>query len=160
MRLSVIVVAMCGLVVSCAEAPTLPSSTDGSSGSFARGAGGGAAFINLSEEGVDIPLPFIGTCTFRPDGWGNFNNFLRTNTNGGRDLKIEDASGRITVTPFGGQTWSGTGRVTVIWPSYPTGDNFEATIVGTVSLNGQTASAVCKDRIANGVGVEAFVRLN
>lgn len=160
MRLSVIAVVMCGFVMSCAESSTQPGTVDGNSVALARGTGGGAGFINLSEEGVDIPLPFIGTCTFRPDGWGQFNNFLRTNPNGTHDLKIEDATGRITVTPFGGQTWSGTGRVTVIWPSYPTGDNFEATIIGTVSLGGQTAGAVCKDRIANGVGVEAFIRIH
>jgi hypothetical protein len=160
MRFSVVAVVICGLVTSCAEPPTQAGSDADGSVSFARGSGNGASFIVVSEEGVDIPLPFIGTCTFRPDGWGQFNNFLRTNPNGARDLKIEDASGRITVTPFGGQTWSGTGRVNVSWPSYPTGDNFEATIVGTVSLGSRTASAACKDRIAHGVGVEAFIKLH
>ncbi len=159
MRLSVIAIVMCGLVMSCAEPPTQPVAAATGDAAFARGSGNGAAFIIVSEEGVDIPLPTIGTCTFRPDGWGEFNNFLRTNPNGSRDLKVEDASGRITVTLLGGPTWSGTGRVNVIWPSYPTGDNFEATIVGNVSFGARTASAVCKDRIANGVGVEAFIKL-
>jgi len=107
-----------------------------------------------------MPLPFIGTCTFRPDGSGQFNNFVRTNPTGTSDFKVEDASGHITVTPWGGQTWSGTGHVNVSWPSYPTGDNFEATIVGSVSLGDRTALATCKDRIANGFQVEAFVRLH
>ena len=118
-----------------------------------------ATFTEVSEEGVDIPLPFIGTCTFRPDGSGQFNSFLRANPTGASDIKVEDASGKITVTPWGGQTWSGTGHVNVNWPSYPTGDNFEATIVGSVSLGDRTALATCKDRIANGVQVAAFVRL-
>jgi len=161
MRSSVVIVVMCGLVVSCADAPTRPASMAAGSASLTRvGSGSGATFVNVSEEGVDIPLPFIGTCTFRPDGSGHFNNFLRSNPNGTTDFKVEDASGRVTVTPWGGPTWSGTGRVNVSWPSYPTGDNFEATIVATVSYGGKTALATCKDRIANGVGVEAFVRLH
>jgi hypothetical protein len=160
MRSSVVAVALCGLVVGCSEAPTRPASMSASAVSFDRGAGGGAAFINVSEEGVNMPLPFIGTCTFRPDGSGQFNNFVRTNPTGTSDFKVEDASGHITVTPWGGPTWSGTGHVNVSWPSYPTGDNFEATIVGTVSLGDRTALATCKDRIANGFQVEAFVRLH
>jgi hypothetical protein len=160
MRSYVVAIALCGLVVSCSEAPTRPATVSASAMSFDRGAGGGATFINVSEEGVDIPLPFIGTCTFRPDGSGQFNNFLRTNPTGTSDFKVEDASGQITVTPWGGQTWTGTGHVNVNWPSYPTGDNFEATIVGSVSLGGRTALATCKDRIANGVQVEAFVTLH
>jgi hypothetical protein len=159
MRLSVIAIVMCGLVMSCAEPPTRPAAVATNTAALARGSGNGATFITVSEEGVDIPLPTIGVCTFRPDGSGQFNNFLRTNPNGSRDLKVEDASGRITVTLVGGPTWSGIGRVSVIWPSYPTGDNFEATIAGTVSLGAQTANATCKDRIANGVGVEAFIKL-
>lgn len=159
MRSCVVAVALCGLVVGCSESPTRPASVSAGAVSFALGAGG-AQFISVSEEGVDIPLPFIGTCTFRPDGSGQFNNFLRTNPNGATDFKVEDASGHITVTPWGGQTWSGTGHVNVSWPSYPTGDNFEATIVGSVSLGGRTALATCKDRIANGFQVEAFVRLH
>jgi hypothetical protein len=161
MRSCVVLVTLCGLVGGCSDVPTRPASLSANAvSSFARGAGGGAFFIVVNEEGVDIPLPFIGSCTFRPDGSGHFNNFLRANPNGTQDFKVEDASGRITVTPWGGQTWSGTGRVNVNWPSYPTGDNFEATIVGSVSLGGRTALATCKDRIANGVGVEAFVRLH
>jgi hypothetical protein len=152
---------MCVLVASCADAPTRPASVSAmSASSLVRGSGSGAAFIVVTEEGVDIPLPFIGTCTFRPDGSGHFTNFLRTNPNGTRDFKVEDASGQITVTPSGGPTWTGTGRVSVNWPSYPTGDNFEATIVGSVSLGGKSALATCKDRIANGVAVETFVRLH
>jgi hypothetical protein len=160
MRLSVVAIVMCGLVMSCAEPPTRPAAVATNTAALARGSGNGATFDpTVTEEGVNIPLPFIGTCTFRPDGSGNYNNFLRTNPNGSLDFKVEDATGRITVTPLGGQTWTGTGRVNVIWPSYPTGDNFEATIVGTVSLGARTANATCKDRIANGVGVEAFIKL-
>ena len=160
MRSCVVAVALCCLAVGCSEAPTRPASMSAGAVAFARGAGGGAEFINVSEEGVDIPLPFIGTCTFRPDGSGQFNKLPPHEPQRYERLQGRGFQRTHHGHTVGGQTWSGTGHVNVNWPSCPTGDSFEATIVGSVSLGGRTAIATCKDRIAKGVQVEVFVRLH
>jgi hypothetical protein len=163
MRLTVVAIVMSGLVASCAEAPTQPRTVTAESASLARDVGTGATIVKFGETGVDLNLP-TGTCMFRPDGTGNFNNFLRTNTDGSVFLKLEDESGTITVIPTGGRPWVGTGRANVIWPNYngsvATADWFEMTVVGTVSAGGETAHATCKYRIANGDAVEWFIKLN
>jgi len=163
MRPSVVVIALCGLVVSCSEAPTRPMSIAAGSGTLTRAPGAGAAVVKFSETGVDLNLP-SGTCMFRPDGSGNYNNFIRTNPDGSVFLKLQDESGSLTVIPAGGRPWVGTGRANVIWPNYrgdvTTADWFELTFVGTVSAGDQTANATCKYRIANGVGVEWFINLH
>jgi hypothetical protein len=105
-----------------------------------------------------------GSCTFLPDAASQFNNFLRTNPDGSQDLKLNDQSGSVVVTLVGGQTWTGAGRITVYWPNFHFGDTvadyFEETVVGSVSRQGVSANVVCKDRIAHGIAVEQFIRLN
>jgi hypothetical protein len=119
--------------------------------------------VKFTEREIDLNLP-AGTCQFRPDGSGNYNNFIRTNPDGTVFLKLQDESGSVTVIQRDRHTWTGTGRVNVIWPEYrgdiTTADWFEMTIVGTVSAGSQRATVTCKYRIANGVGVEAFVNLH
>lgn len=163
MRWTVLAIVMSGLVMSCAEAPTQPAATSGGSAELSRDLGTGATIVKFGQTGVDLSLP-TGTCMFRPDGAGNYNNFLRTNTDGSVFLKLQDESGTITVIPTGGRAWVGTGRANVIWPNYRgdanTADWFEMTIVGSVSAGGQTAHATCEYRIANGNAVEWFVKLN
>jgi hypothetical protein len=160
MRLSVVLTAFAGLIAGCAEAPTQPGSGESGSAAFARGSAQGAEFITVSETGVNLPLPGIGSCVFLPDGSGQFNNFLRGNPDGSHFLKIEDASGTLVVTPFGGQTWIGTGHVSVNWPNYPDGTSFELTMNGTVLSGGRAMSATCKDLIVKGVAVETFIKLH
>jgi hypothetical protein len=159
MRVSVVLVAFAGLIVGCSDVPTQPGLPDQASAAFAR-ASGGADFITVSETAVNLNLPGIGSCVFLPDGSGHFNNFLRTSPDGSRFIKIEDASGTLVVTPFGGQTWIGAGHVNVNWPSYPDGTSFELTMNGTVLSAGRTASAACKDLIVKGVAVETFIKLH
>jgi hypothetical protein len=160
MRLSVVHIGFVALIVGCADVPTQPGSDDTGSAAFARTSAQGAQSIIVAETGVNLPLPGIGSCLFLPDGSGQFNNFLRTNPDGSRFIKIEDASGTLVVTPFGGQTWIGTGHVNVNWPNYPDGTSFELTMNGTVLSGGRTMAATCKDLIVKGVAVETFIKLH
>jgi len=155
-------VALTGLAtVACSETPTsgrTPVALVSGEPAFVRGPaqGPGAEFFSVGETGVDAPLPG-GFCTFRPDGVGEFNNFLRTDPDGTPFLKIQDASGTVTITPVGEARWSGHGRVTVNWPGYPAGQSFEMVMTG--DPDGEGPGAICKDKIANGVRVESFVRV-
>jgi hypothetical protein len=147
----------------CSDAPTRPALVSAASASLSREPGNGATIVKFTEREVDLDLP-TATCQFRPDGSGNYNNFIRTNPDGTVFLKLQDESGSVTVIQRGGHTWAGTGRANVIWPEYrgdiTTADWFELTIVGRVSAGNQHANVTCKYRIANGIGVEAFVRLH
>jgi len=162
MRLNVAAIVISGLVMGCTDTPTQPDATSGGAPALSRDSGIGATMVKFGQTGVDLNLP-TGTCMFRPDGTGNYNNFLRTNTDGSVFLKLQDESGTITVIPTGGRAWTGTGRANVIWPNYRGDVNtaawFEMTIVGTVSAAGKTAHATCVYRIANGTAVEWFVKL-
>lgn len=163
MRSYVVLVALCGLVVSCADAPTRPPLISAASASLSRQPGIGATIVKFSEKGVDLNLP-TGTCMFRPDGSGNYNNFTRTNPDGSVFLKLQDESGTITVMPTGGSVWVGSGRANVVWPNYQadvsTADWFELMMVGTVSAGNHSANVTCKYRIANGDAVEWFIKLH
>jgi hypothetical protein len=160
MRLTVVAIIMSGFVASCAEGPTQPESIDSRSVAFSLTSAEAAVLIPEPAVSFNLPLPGIGSCSFIPDEPGQFNNFLRMNPGGSRFLKIEEAKGLISVTPFGGRTWTGTGHLNVNWPNYPAGDSFEMTIVGTVSLGEQKAAASCKDLIVKGVPVETFIKLH
>ena len=159
MKRSLVILVACVVVAGCAESST-PSQIpdqDAAGVAFARGGvgPGGAQFLHVDPTGVDALLPG-GFCSFRPDDSGEFNNFLRTNPNEKRFLKIEDASGSVSVVVFGGSTWSGKGRVNVSWPDYPTGQSFEMTMVGDHDAAGHAAT--CNYKIANGVAVQAEVK--
>src|ERR1051326_2818840 len=96
MRTTTVLVLCCVIAAACSEASTAnPSSSVSGSPLFARGGSvGGSDFITVSETGVDATLPG-GQCFFRPDGSGEFNNFLRTSSSGTRTLKIQDATGTV-----------------------------------------------------------------
>lgn len=159
MRTSMVFAVGCLIVTACSEAPTTnPAVSQQAAGAvFARGgSAGGADFVTVNATGVDALLP-DGFCSFRPDDSGEFNNFLRLNPKGTQTLKIQDASGTVTVTPFDGSPeWRGTGRVNVTWPNYPGGQSFEMMMVGDHDATGNAAS--CKYKIANGVAVEWFIK--
>jgi hypothetical protein len=164
MRLSVAAIVICGLVMSCAEPPTQPRSVAApAAASFTRPSGEGATIVHYPEFTFPMYLP-TGSCTFTPDDPARFNNFIRINPDGSWFLNIEDQTGSVVVTLAGGGTWTGTGRINVLWPNFHFGDThadfFEETVVGRVSRQGETATVVCKDRIANGIGVEQFIKLN
>jgi hypothetical protein len=167
MRSSAVALVMCGLVVSCADAPTRPASLSANSAVLARDAGDprpGAIIVRFDGRDFPFPVPETGTCLFEFDGSGELNNFIRTNPDGTTLLRLQDQSGRVTVQLVTGHTWVGTGRLNMNWPDYrgtvDTADNFELTINGTVSEQGKTANVVCKDIIAHGIGVQRFIQLN
>ena len=158
MRTSMVFALGCLVVTACSETPTANanSSLFPAIAWFDRGgSAGGADFLSVSETGVDALLP-DGFCSFRPDGSGEFNNFLRTAVSGTRTLKIQDASGTVIISPFGAPEWRGTGRVNVSWPNYPSDQTFEMMMVGDHDAVGNAAT--CKYRIANGNLVEWFVK--
>lgn len=158
MQKSIAVALVCLTVSACSDATTSdPAQQDGPGVSLARGGvnTNGSQFITVDETGVDAPLPG-GFCSFRPDASGEYNNFFRSNPNGVRFLKIQDASGALVIAAAGQQTWHGTGRVTVMWPDYPDGLSFEMMMVGDRDATGHAGA--CKYKIANGVAVEWYIR--
>ena len=152
---SFVVIAAASVGISCGERPTQPLTRVDATVSLAAGTGDGTALLRVVDQRAELTLP-TGVCGFRLDAPTELMSFVRTEFNGSRHLVLHDQSGSLTVDAVGGPSWHGKGRISVDWPDYPSGDTFEITM--SVSGSAAAATVSCKYQVANGVGIDWFVK--
>ena len=152
---SFVVIAAASVGISCGERPTQPLTRVDATVSLAAGTGDGTALLRVVDQRAELTLP-TGVCGFRLDAPTELMSFVRTEFNGSRHLVLHDQSGSLTVDAVGGPSWHGKGRISVDWPDYPSGDTFELTMSGAEVDAAATVS--CKYQVANGVGIDWFVK--
>jgi hypothetical protein len=151
LRDSVFVIAAT-VALGCAEVPTqarldkaMPATPDSSGRLTLKGLGSTAVLL--------APPNFSpGSCLFVPTDQ-DLDGSIQTMPDSSQYLTVSDQRGTIYVTPLGGDTWVGTGTVTIDWPGYTNGGaaaNVDMQVSGEVSLNGQSASVACHYVVASG----------